>query len=111
MNEQEFWSILHDVPEVKPVLFRLYYDEKGYPIEYRQEERPGNYIDLDPETFRLQPRGARVVNGQLTTVDLASKTRKLQPNEHGTSCSPQDVCVIINKEPSIKWSLKTYEPD
>lgn len=111
MNEQEFWAIMSNIPEPKPVLFRLYYDKLGYPIEYSQEERSGNYIDIDPETFRLQPRGARVINGQLTIVDLAKKTRKLCPNEHGTSCSPKDICVIINQEPSIKWSIKTYEPD
>ena len=55
MTPEEFWSILHDIPEPKPIFWRLYYNDAGEPVCYSMEDQPGNYIDIDPETFALAP--------------------------------------------------------
>lgn len=112
MTPEEFWSIWQaSEPDYKPVLFRLYYDNQGNLIDYSHDDRPGNYIDVDPEFFRLQPRNVKVVDNTLTIIDTTNQTKKLSPNIFGISCDVRDVCVIISKEPNTKWSLKTYEPD
>lgn len=112
MTPEEFWDIWHQSePDYRPTQYRLYYNDLGWPIEYTNDAKPGNYINVTPEIFVTQPRGARVVNNQLVIVDLAKQTRKLIPNNTGTSCDSRNVCVIIEQEPCTKWSLKTYDPD
>ena len=110
MTEEEFWAIWKaSEPEYKPLLFRLYYNDQGYPIAYSHEDLPGQYIDIDPETFRIQPKGARVIDGQLMIFDINKQTRKLVPGAEGTGCDSRDVCVILKNKPNTKWSLRTYE--
>jgi len=109
-NFLEIWNSLE--PWAPPVvLFRLYYDESGAPIEYSHEDKPGNYIDVDPETFVRQSQHVRVVNGQLIKVLPKIAIDKLVPDsDTGTTCSVKDVCIVVsNNEPHIKWSLKRNE--
>ena len=112
MNLDEFLSIWQQSePTPQVILYRLYYNENGQPVEYSNDDKPGNYIDIDPETFRAQPWNIRVVNGQIVAHDNTKQTKKLVPNNTGTACDSRDICVIIQEDPCIKWSLKTYEPD
>lgn len=106
MTPEEFWRILHDAPEPKPVFFRLYHDDQGHPIIYSMENLSGNYIDVDSEIFARGSMDVRVVDGRLILIDRHNHATKLRPNhEHGTPCHPQDVCVIVdNHAPHIKWS-------
>ena len=65
MNEQEFWAILFDVPPTKPVFYRAYYNSDGWVECYSMEDLPGNYIDIDVETYHRTPSYVRVVDGKL----------------------------------------------
>ena len=109
-NFLEVWTSLESwTPPV--VLFRLYYDNTGAPIEYSHEDKPGNYIDVDPATFRDQSMNVRVVNEQLIKIAPRITVSKLVPHTSiGTCCAVEDVCVVVNNtEPHVKWSLKHNE--
>lgn len=109
MTPEEFWAILHDVPAVAPVFYRLYYNEHGEPLFYSMEDLPGNYIEIDQETFTHSPSNVRVVDGQLKRI-TTSTIRKLVPGTTGTSCDPRDICVVVTPEQSHQqWSIKRYE--
>ena len=109
LTEEEFWSILADAPEPKPIFFRLYHDDRGHVLFYSMEDVPGTYIEIDAETFALSPTNVRVRNGQLVEVTWVS-SEKLQPMETGTPCYPTDITVVVSQnDPHIKWSKKTYE--
>ena len=82
MNAEEFWAILHAMPEPPPVFFRLYYNEAGEPITYSMEHMPGTYVDVDPETYARAPMNVRIKNGQL--IELKSAVRRLAPTDTGT---------------------------
>jgi hypothetical protein len=105
MTPDEFWNILYQTPEPLPVFYRLYHDEQGFPLFYSMEDVPGNYIEIDRETFVNTPN-VRVVNGQLITLKTATVT-KLRPDNTGTACDPRDVSIVVDESrPNIKWSLK-----
>jgi hypothetical protein len=109
-NFLEIWNNLE--PWIPPVvLFRLYYDNAGVPIEYSHEDKPGNYIDVDPATFRDQSWNVRVTNGQLIKIAPKIIVTKLVPHtDIGTCCAVEDVCVVVkDNEPHVKWSLKRNE--
>jgi hypothetical protein len=113
MNEttENFWKAWAEpVPEPAPVFSRLYYDEQGNPLCYSMEDLPGNYIDIDVETYARSSSRVRVVDGKLIHVLPKKPTSKLVPDGTGTPCSLQDVSVVVSQDqPHIKWSLKTNE--
>jgi len=105
MNEQEFWAALKPI-EIKPILYRLYYDDHGAPLFYSQEDLPGNYIDIDREIYLNPPTHVKVVNNSLKILNT-SFVKKLTRDEIGTACHPQDISVIVNEsKPHIKWTIK-----
>ena len=113
MNEQEFldfWKAI-EWPEVKPVYYRLYYDDLGQPLFYSHDDQPGKYIDVTPEQFALGDMQVRVVDGV-----LKSRARplppKLVPSDWGTPCQPNDVAVVVSaQETHQQWKLKIHEQD
>ena len=108
MNAEEFWAILHAMPEPKPVFFRLYYNEEGRPITYTMEDLPGTYIDIDAETYARTPHDVRVQDGKL--IELKRAVHKLMPGSTGTPCYPDNVAIVVPEtEPHQRWSVKTYE--
>jgi hypothetical protein len=109
MTEQEFWDILFDAPESKPVFFRLYYNNKdGTPLFYSMEDVPGTYIEIDADTYARSSMRVRVRDGKIIKISC-SPTYKLTPGHVGTQCHTQDVAVISNSAYSVKWIKKTYE--
>jgi len=108
MTPEEFFSVLHSVDEPATVFFRLYHDDQGRPICYSMEDLPGNYVEVDSETYALAPYNVRVISGVLTRIDPISHHSKLVPSsESGTPCHVHDVCVIVaSDEPHQKWSMK-----
>lgn len=109
MTPEEFWSILHNMPEAKPVFYRLYYDADGVPLFYSMEDVPGTYIEIDQETFARGATNVRVRDGKLIEITWATTT-KLVPGNSGSPCHPDNVAVIVAEDqPHIRWSKKTYE--
>lgn len=109
MTPEQFWSILHNMPEPKPVFYRLYYDEHGRPLFYSMEDCPGTYIEIDQETFARGATNVRVQDGKLVEVTWATTT-KLVPGNSGSPCHPDNVAVIVAEDqPHIRWSKRTYE--
>lgn len=110
MTPEEFWSILHAVPEPVEPIRRLYYNDTGEPLFYSTEDLPGNYIDIDQQTFARSSSQVCVKNGQLISTASRKISKKLAPSEHGVSCDTRDVCVVVNPEQThTKWTIKTYE--
>ena len=108
MNAEEFWAILHAMPEPLPVSFRLYYDDQCRPITYTMEHLPGTYIDIDAETYARAPLNIRVHAGRI--VELKNTAQKLMPSDTGTPCHPNNVAIVVSElEPHQHWSMKTHE--
>lgn len=106
MNEQEFWAALAPPPAPPEPVYRLYYDELGDPLFYSMENLPGNYIDMDQDSYFNTPSNIKVINGKLVILKT-SVACKLKPGETGIACDPQDVCVVVSEaHPHTKWSLK-----
>ena len=106
MTPEEFWDILHTMPEPQPVFYRLYYNDAGQPVCYSMEDLPGNYIDIDAETFGLAPVNVRVVDNKLKYITTRTSD-KLVPSTSGTLCHPQNVAVIVEQN-GTPWSKQTY---
>jgi len=108
VNAEEFWTILHAMPDPQPVFFRLYYNEQGHPIIYSMEDLPGTYIEVDAEIYARTPMNVRVQNGHL--IELKSAVYRLAPADTGTPCHPNNVAIVVAEtEPHQRWSMKTYE--
>ena len=103
-------AMLAAIPEPKPVFWRLYYNEQGKPIAYSMEELPGNYIEIDAETYHRGPLNVRVINGQLRYIKH-TWSQKLVPGPTGTACHPRDVSIVVDTEPARCWSRKLYDQD
>lgn len=112
MNEttENFWQVWTSLEPWTPpkVFWRLYHDEQGFPLFYTQEDKPGNYIDVTPEQYRLASMRVRVRNGQLIELKKNS-VKKLTPSDTGTQCHPNDVAIVVDQQPYQCWSKKTYE--
>jgi len=111
MTPEEFWSVLHNMPLSPPVFYRLYYSDDGAPIMYSMEDGPGNYIDVDPQTYAIAPFNVRVVDNKLTYIRPKTAIKKLQPAiADGIACDLRDVCVVVDTgQPHTKWTMVNNE--
>lgn len=98
-------------PDPKPIEYRLYYNDDGTPKCYSMEDLAGKYILVDRETYVSHIWNVKVVDEKLLVIPLATRVNKLQPNsDTGTSCHPQDICVIVGQnDPHTKWAKTTNE--
>jgi hypothetical protein len=109
MTPEEFWAALAPALEPEPISYRLYYDEQGRPLFYSMEKVPGNYVEIDRETYHNPPTHVRVVDGKLK-ISSAYVAEKLVPGNTGTPCAVTDVCVVVDPDsPHTKWALEKYE--
>jgi len=109
MTPEEFWHILYSVPEPAPIFYRLYYDDQGLPLFYSMEDLPGNYIDIDKETYSQSSSYVRVRDGQLIRI-ITNSSRKLIPSNIGVACHPDDVAVVSDSSLN-RWALKNYDSE
>jgi hypothetical protein len=106
MTEDDFWAALAPLPIMATPTYRLYYDDQGFPLFYSMEAVPGNYIELDAETWRSS-NIARVVDEKIICNASIVAVPKLIPTDIGTTCHPNDVTIVVSKsETHTKWSLK-----
>jgi hypothetical protein len=108
-----FWAALTawNPPAPAPVFYRLYYNDQGRPLFYTMEDLPGNYIEVDLETYLISPTNARVVDGHLVLIETR-QFNKLRPGQDGTCCDPTNVAIVVEpSEPHIKWSLNNHAQD
>ena len=109
MNKDEFWKILHDIPAVSPLFYRLYYDADGYPLYFSMEDLPGNYIEIDQETYARNNSRVRVVDGKIQE-HVQHNVYKLVPSNTGFACYPSNVAIVVSAEqPNTKWSKRAYQ--
>jgi len=111
---ENFWHAWTNMawPEPKPVSYRLYYSQDGNPTIYSMEDLPGDYIEVDSETYTKSSFLVKVINKQLVHIRPRQHIQKLKPDTTGTTCDPRDLCVIVSKQmPHIKWKIKTNETD
>jgi hypothetical protein len=70
------------------------------------EDLPGNYIEIDQETYALASSKVRVIDGKLKK-NTSTATAKLIPSTIGTACHPEDICIVVPVDQKhIKWSFK-----
>ena len=110
MDYDEFIRILVDVPDTKKVFYRLYHDDRGFPLFYSMEDLPGTWIEIDQSMFARSPSHVRVVDGQLVEQRWR-KTSKLVPGDVGAACDVNDIMIVVDQaQPHIKWSKQSnYE--
>lgn len=106
LTEEELRAIWASIPEPPDPFYRLYYGEQGDPLFYSMEDHPGNYIEIDRETFVNSATNVRVVDGRLTVIKTAP-VYKLRPGDVGTPCHQNDITVVVKEtDPNKKWILK-----
>lgn len=100
-------------PEPRPISFRLYYDQQGNPVCYTMDDLPGNYIEIDQQSYLQHLWNVRVVNQKLVVLPQTVTVNKLVPGtEQGVCCDPRDVTVVVNQQQQhVKWNSKNYEAD
>ncbi len=98
-------------PENKPITYRLYYNDDGSPKCYTMDDLPGNYIQVDRETYINHTWNVCVEDGKLRILPIKKTVNKLGPSlESGIACHPSDVCVVTDpNQHHIKWNMTTYE--
>lgn len=111
MTPDEFWSVLHAMPEPVTLSYRLYYSAAGEPVIYSMEELSGNYIEVDQETYALAPFNVQVIDNKIVYIKPVITVKKLYPTvSKGTACDPRDVGIVVSVEKDhTNWSLKTNE--
>jgi hypothetical protein len=103
---EELLACYENLPESHPVFYRLYYNKQGQPQVYSMEDLPGDYIEIDSETYHRGPLNVRVINGKLIYLTLRT-SEKLVPGDTGTPCHPADVC-IVDPDSTTYWSKHFY---
>jgi hypothetical protein len=107
----EFWKevekLLNPLVE-KKLTYRLYHDDNGNLLFYSMDNLPGNYIEIDKDTFALACSKVKVKDGKLVKLH-ANQSYKLHPSSDGVSTHTLDITIVVAQEPSVKWNLKYYE--
>ena len=109
LTAENFWKIWSESTVPAPAIFyRLYYNDDGSPVCYTMEDLPGNYIEVDINTYLVGSHNVRVVDQKLIHLPTVGLVTKLRPDSStGTACDPQDVCVVVDENTShVKWSLQ-----
>jgi hypothetical protein len=110
MSDFDIGDFFRNLPPVKQPSYRIYYNEDGRPTSYTVDDLPGNYIEVDAETYVNGDRNIRIVNGKIEKIRQPVVVAKLTPAVLGISCHPDNVAVVVDStQPHTKWSLKHRE--
>lgn len=114
MNSQEttdnFWQIWNSFtwPEPTPVTYRCYYLGNSDVDFYTMEDLPGNYIEVDQQSYVLAIKPAQVVDGRLIIIKPKTTVQKLSPAECGTMCHRDDVSIVVTDNGTY-WNHQQHE--
>ena len=109
LTVENFWQIWSESAVSAPAVFyRLYHNDDGSPVCYTMEDLPGNYVEVDINTYLIGSHNVRVVDQKLVHLPTVGMVTKLRPNLlAGTACDPHDICVVVDENVShVKWSLQ-----
>ena len=109
-DDQEFLAALSAFQSSPPkqIEFRIYYDRgTGKILNYTTDDQPGDFIVVDRETFAKHRFDCTIRDGKIVPYKLP--IGKLVPGQKGISCHPKDICIVVDQEPALHWSMKTYE--
>ena len=109
LTAESFWKIWSQSAVSAPAVFyRLYYNADGSPVCYTMEDLPGNYVEVDINTYLVGSHNVRVVDQKLVHLPSVGMVTKLRPNLlTGTACDPHDICVVVDENVShVRWSLQ-----
>jgi hypothetical protein len=116
MSDQEttdnFWQVWNSFvwPEPTPITYRCYYLDNGDVDFYTMEDLPGNYIEVDQQSYVLAIKPARVVEGRLIIIKPKKTVQKLLPADHGTLCHRDDVSIVVANNGTY-WNYQQHEID
>jgi hypothetical protein len=108
---ENFWQVWNSFVWPDPVTptYRCYYLDTGDVDFYTMEDFPGNYIEIDQQTYVLAHKPARVVDGKLEIIKPKTIVQKLKPSiTQGTQCHHRDVSVVVNSNGTY-WNYQTNE--
>jgi hypothetical protein len=100
-NFLDFWKTI-EWPEIKPVFYRLYYNNDGSPLFYSQEDLSGKFIDITPEQFALQNMSVQVIDEKLIyLVNRPLDIIFLSNNETNAQQRYDRLCSVAGRH--VKW--------
>jgi hypothetical protein len=103
----EFWQN-HQWQDPKPVMYRLYHDDQGKPLEYSMEAHSGYWIDITPEQYAMADMRVRVVDGVLTLPPSPAPPRMIL-SDTGATCHPWSLLLLVNPDqPNNKWRCEGH---
>lgn len=106
-NTEEEYTIIWEAPVIEKPEFRLYYDDKGYPLCYTCEKLDGDYIVIDALTFAEARPDVRIVDGNLIKASSGAVISRLYPNPNeGVLCEVEDISIVSQSDGQY-WKLKT----
>lgn len=109
---ENFIKAFSNLEPINPpkIFYRLYYDDEGKPLFYSMEDLPGNYIEIDKDTYLIGSGRIRVINGQIKHLKVGVPIQKLVPDQTGIPCATHDVTVVVDESAEhVKWNLKYYD--
>lgn len=105
-----FWKALESVDMSQPIVnheYRLYYNkDTGKPLFFTVEKPEGAFIVVDKERYATGTMDFKVVDGKIKYPETV-KYKLLKQTDKGTPCHPDNV-MIVDKNSTLSWSLKTY---
>ena len=106
MDNTDEFVIIWEAPIIEKPEFRLYYDDKGYPLCYTCEKLDGNYIIIDAMTFAEARPDVNVIDGKLVKAGAGAVISRLYPNTEGVLCELEDISIVTDTDGQY-WKLKT----
>lgn len=90
--------------------FRLYYDDAGKVLGYSSDgSGKGKYIIIDSSVYHEGRFDIRIVDHQIVRESEFIILSKLVPSDSGIKCEIDDICVLTDIEPNIKWNIEINE--
>ena len=93
--------------------YKLYYNkETCEPLFYTMDDKSqGDYIVVSKERYTEGRYDIRIRNGIIEKLEDAVTWTKLVPDQDGETSTRADNVMIVDKEGTNRWKIKTYYQD